>query len=656
MEKYLTLFIEESKENLQKLNDEILKVEQDPEDIDTMNEIFRVAHTLKGMSGTMGFPNMEELTHRMENILELFRSEQLKVNSDTVDMLFECLDTLSDMVDNIIEGEGDFRNDSLMDKLDKIAEGNVEKKEDVSKKVEDEVAATEVLDQYELSVAQRAKGMDYNTYKIDITIASSCLIKSARAYMIIKRLEENGEIIKSIPSIEEIEDEEFDYDIELFYVSKLDTEEVESLIDKISEIEKVSVEQIKVKDKPKNVKTDNKKKNKGKKKPKKKNEKQVSDKVKINQSIRVSLDKLDNFMNLVSELVIHRTRIEDISSAYKINDLNETLEQVNRITTNLQDLVLQMRMVPIDTVFNRFPRMVRDVSNQLGKKVELVIKGQETELDRTVITELGDPMVHLIRNAIDHGIETEEERIADGKDPAGTVKMIAYQEGNKGIIKIEDDGKGIDPDKIKEKCIEKNIDVEGLDDDQIVRMIFNQGFSTNEEVTNLSGRGVGMDVVKRKISNLGGNIDVKSEVGKGSTFTIELPLTLSIIKSILVCVDNENFAIPLEFIEKIIDVKEEDIKMSYNDEVYMYNNEAVPVIRLNEKLDIKEDDTKEKVMVILKVGQGIFALMVDKIEGEKEIVIKDLGASLKGAGYYIGATILGDGNVTLILDVPKLTT
>lgn len=265
-------------------------------------------------------------------------------------------------------------------------------------------------------------------------------------------------------------------------------------------------------------------------------------------------------------------------------------------------------------------------------------------------------MVHLIRNAIDHGIETEEERIADGKDPAGTVKMIAYQEGNKGIIKIEDDGKGIDPDKIKEKCIEKNIDVEGLDDDQIVRMIFNQGFSTNEEVTNLSGRGVGMDVVKRKISNLGGNIDVKSEVGKGSTFTIELPLTLSIIKSILVCVDNENFAIPLEFIEKIIDVKEEDIKMSYNDEVYMYNNEAVPVIRLNEKLDIKEDDTKEKVMVILKVGQGIFALMVDKIEGEKEIVIKDLGASLKGAGYYIGATILGDGNVTLILDVPKLTT
>ncbi|MTI65749.1 MAG: chemotaxis protein CheA [Firmicutes bacterium] len=656
MEKYLTLFIEESKENLQKLNDEILKVEQDPEDIDTMNEIFRVAHTLKGMSGTMGFPNMEELTHRMENILELFRSEQLKVNSDTIDMLFECLDTLSDMVDNIIEGEGDFRNDSLMDKLDKIAEGNVEKEKDVSKKAEDEVAATEVLDQYELSVAQRAKGMDYNTYKIDITIASSCLIKSARAYMIIKRLEENGEIIKSIPSIEEIEDEEFDYDIELFYVSKLDTEEVENLIDKISEIEKVSVEQIKVKDKPKNVKTDNKKKNKGKKKPKKKNEKQVSDKVKINQSIRVSLDKLDNFMNLVSELVIHRTRIEDISSAYKINDLNETLEQVNRITTNLQDLVLQMRMVPIDTVFNRFPRMVRDVSNQLGKKVELIIKGQETELDRTVITELGDPMVHLIRNAIDHGIETEEERIADGKDPAGTVKMIAYQEGNKGIIKIEDDGKGIDPDKIKEKCIEKNIDVEGLDDDQIVRMIFNQGFSTNDEVTNISGRGVGMDVVKRKISNLGGNIDVKSEVGNGSTFTIELPLTLSIIKSILVCVDNENFAIPLEFIEKIIDVKEEDIKMSYNDEVYMYNNEAVPVIRLNEKLDIDEDDTKEKVMVILKVGQRKYALMVDKIEGEKEIVIKDLGNSLKGAGYYIGATILGDGNVTLILDVPKLTT
>lgn len=649
MSQYITLFLEESKENLQNLNDNLLILEKDPSNEDTINEIFRVAHTLKGMSATMGFTEMSNLTHKMENVLESFRSGEVEINSNIVSLLFECLDMLSLMVDDISEGNTENHDTSdLVQRLHRITQ-------------EDEVALTKAeeelegigLNEYERTVIENAKEGEYFIYHIKVELSKECLIKSARAYLVIKTLEEKGEIIKSLPSIEKIEEEEFDFSFELVFITKESKEMVREAIEGISEIKDVFVEKMSLDEKEKSQEDKLQGIVQGQAANKKDNEKtnqSFTNKGKLNQSVRVDLQRLDNFMNLVSELVINRTRLEQISSNHKQKDLHETLEQVARITTDLQDLVLKIRMLPIDRVFNRFPRMVRDLSKELNKEIDLVIKGKETELDRTVIDELGDPLVHLIRNAVDHGIESKEERIKKGKDPKGTVKMIAYQEGNKAIIRIEDDGKGINPEVIRKKAIEKEIPVEDLNNEELINLIFNQGFSTNDEVTDVSGRGVGMDVVKKKISSLGGSINLRSEVDKGSTFIIHLPLTLSIIQALLVKVAEETFAISLGFIEKVVSISPGDIKSSHKGNVFIYRGQTIPVIRVNEKLNLSSKNLEEEYLIIVKVGEKLSGLIVDDLMGQQEIVIKPLGNSLKEVKEYVGATILGDGLVTLILD------
>lgn len=368
----------------------------------------------------------------------------------------------------------------------------------------------------------------------------------------------------------------------------------------------------------------------------------------------VKKDRLDKFMNMVSELVIHRTRLEQISQNYKSIELNETLEQVARTTSDLQDLVMKIRMLPLDIVFNRFPRLIRDLSVELNKEMELIIKGQDTELDRTVIDEIGEPLIHLIRNAADHGIEPTEERIKKGKDPVGKIKLLAYQEGTKAVIKVEDDGGGIDVEKIKAKAERLNISTEGMTDNDIRNLIFMQGFSTNEQVTDISGRGVGMDVVKTKIASLGGSVEVISEHDKGSSFIIRLPLTLQIIQALLVKVGEETMAISLGYIDRVIDFKEDLVKKTNNKEVIIYNENVIPLIRLNKRLNLEESNSQKKYIVIVKIGEKNVGLLVDSLLGQQEIVIKPLGKTLQGLKEYIGATILGDGLVTLILDVGSL--
>jgi two-component system chemotaxis sensor kinase CheA len=357
---------------------------------------------------------------------------------------------------------------------------------------------------------------------------------------------------------------------------------------------------------------------------------------------------------MVSELVIHRTRLEQISQNYKSIELNETLEQVARTTSDLQDLVMKIRMLPLDIVFNRFPRLIRDLSVELNKEMELIIKGQDTELDRTVIDEIGEPLIHLIRNAADHGIEPTEERIKKGKDPVGKIKLLAYQEGTKAVIKVEDDGGGIDVEKIKAKAERLNISTEGMTDNDIRNLIFMQGFSTNEQVTDISGRGVGMDVVKTKIASLGGSVEVISEHDKGSSFIIRLPLTLQIIQALLVKVGEETMAISLGYIDRVIDFKEDLVKKTNNKEVIIYNENVIPLIRLNKRLNLEESNSQKKYIVIVKIGEKNVGLLVDSLLGQQEIVIKPLGKTLQGLKEYIGATILGDGLVTLILDVGSL--
>ncbi len=359
-------------------------------------------------------------------------------------------------------------------------------------------------------------------------------------------------------------------------------------------------------------------------------------------------------MNMVSELVIHRTRLEQISSNYKSTELNETLEQVARTTSDLQDLVMKIRMLPLDTVFSRFPRLIRDLSVELDKEMELVIQGADTELDRTVIDEIGDPLLHLIRNSADHGIESKEERLKAGKNPVGQVRLIAYQEGTQAVIKVEDDGAGINVERVREKAESIGIDTSGMPEKDIKNLIFMEGFSTNKEVTDISGRGVGMDVVKNKIAALNGTVDLVSEAGKGSSFIIRLPLTLQIIQALLVKVGEETMAISLGYIDRVINYSDDIVKMSNNKEIIIYNGNIIPFVRVYDRLGLEKSDEKKNYIVIVKVGEKTVGLMVDSLLGQKEIVIKPLGKTLNSMKEYIGATILGDGLVTLILDVSAL--
>lgn len=647
---YLSLFLEESEENIENLNQSMLELEKEPENIEIISEIFRYAHTLKGMAATMGFNNISELTHTMENVLDKLRNKELHVSTGLITVLFECVDTLEKMIGNISEG----RNETI-DTTEIIKKLNNVKEEKEEKAAPSEASALD-LNVYDKNVLQEAKSRLYNTYEIIVEIRKDCQLKSARAFLIFNNLQQYGEIVKSNPPSEELEKEEFDSTITLVYVTQREKDFIKNVVDNISEIEYCSVEEIdleKYKDiaVTEAVTTNKVEESKG-------NTAEVQNvhntSKKLGQSVRVDLDRLDKFMNLVGELVIHRTRLEQISNSNHIAELNETLEQVGRITSDLQDLVMKVRMIPLDRVFSRFPRMVRDLSTELGKEINFVMKGQDTELDRTVIDELGESIVHLLRNAVDHGIESREERIKAGKDPVGNVTVSAYQEGNKAVIKVQDDGRGLNMEKIKKKAISKGISIEGMSESDIRNLIFLEGFSTSEKVTDVSGRGVGMDVVRTKVSSIGGSIDIKSEEGKGTTFIVYLPLTLSIIQALLVKVGSEVFAISLGFIEKVINIKKGDIKYSNNKEVIVYRDEIIRVIRLSDKLKIKGESNDNGFIVIVKMGDNQVGIMVDSLIGQQEIVIKPLGKSLKSLKQYVGATQLGDGRVTLILDIVSI--
>lgn len=684
---YMSMFLEESMDNLQTLNESLLQLEQEPDNIDKVNEIFRVAHTIKGMAATMGFNEVAELTHKMEDVLSEFRDGQLKVNQDVVTVLFKCLDTLEQMIKNIEDGvDEETPIQDIIEELEKISgqkdesEANKPEKED---NVQEQNAAVESkgkdsmveLNEYDINVVKQAEDKEFNAYEIKIKLSENTLLKSARAFLIFKDLEAVGEIIKSIPGTEDIENENFEFEICLVLLTKSTSEDVHKLLMNISEVEEVTVEDVDIQaEKAKKMESDSAKKEEEikvkaekkaaqevvKPKPaavaqkKSKNPPKKETHKKMHQSVRVDLERLDKFMNMVSELVINRTRMEQISSSYKLNELNEVLEQVARTTSDLQDLVMKIRMLPLDTVFNRFPRMIRDLSVELDKEMELIIEGADTELDRTVIDEIGEPLIHLLRNAADHGVESKEERIAKGKDPVGKIKLIAYQEGTKAVIKVEDDGSGIPVEKIREKAENAGINTEGMTEADIKNLIFMQGISSNTEVTDISGRGVGMDVVKTKISSLGGTVELVSEKDKGSSFIIRLPLTLQIIQVLLVGVGDETMAISLSYVDRVIDYKDDLVKMTNNKEVIIYNGNVIPLIRLYEKLGVEKSASNKNYIVIVKVGEKTVGLMVDSLLGQREIVIKPLGKTLKNLKEYMGATILGNGLVTLILDVAAL--
>lgn len=684
MGQYLEIFIEETKEHLQSLNQCLLEMEKNPEETSLLNEIFRVAHTIKGMAGTMGFTRMARLTHDMEDILQALRNNEIKINSDLIDLLFKCLDALESYTTMVVEtgNEGIEDNEPIINALTKVLKGETgatlpSNTASSSNEVQAATAGqTKMLELniYDKNVISKAADMGNDVYQITIKLNHGCVLKSARAFIIFKTLERNSEIIKSEPAVQDIEDEKFEYEFTLLVITKDDRDVLEKNLNSISEIDEVIITLVQEKRvandvnnetiAPKENSADNNAiaANTVNAAPDNIEHKTESGamKHKTGKTVRVDIDRLDVLLNLVSELIIQKTRLEGLEGIERTPEYVETIEYLERITTNLHDAVMKVRMVPVETVFNRFPRMIRDISKELGKEVELVMSGEETELDRTVIDEIGDPLIHLLRNSVDHGIELAEKRTALGKSPVGRVDLKAYQDGNNVVIEVGDDGAGINVEKVKKKAIEKGLISKDIADTlskkDIIDFMFKPSFSTADKVTDISGRGVGLDVVKTKIEALGGVVDVETEFGKGSKFFIRLPLTLAIIQALLVMVGDEKYALQLSSIQKIMNITPEEIKLVQKQEVILYRNIVIPIVRLDKVLEVSknENNAKQLTLVIVKKGDKLTGLVVDKIIGQQEIVQKSLGKLLSGIKIITSATILGDGNVALILDVNTL--
>lgn len=681
MSQYLEIFIDESKEHLQLLNQSLLSLEQNPQDRAVLDEIFRVAHTLKGMSGTMGFSKMTKLTHDMENVLHAIRNGELKINPDLLDLLFKCLDALENYTENVVntgsEGDNDYAGliDSLNAVLDKKAQGSqkapslkIEKEEKTDKPVYK--TAKFKLSEFEQNAVKKAYSMGMNVFEITVVLNESCLLKSARAFIIFQALERHGEIIKSVPKVEDIEDEKFDFEFTVVCIAKEEASTFSKEINQISEVkeviikpldpEKLNESQLEENEDLSGVSNLQSDKKDGEGVREGNKSKVMSHKTKTGKAVRVDIDRLDVLMNLVSELIIIKTRLEGIEDIDASKKYAEAVEYLERITTSLHDSVMKVRMVPVELVFNRFPRMIRDISRELGKDIVLTMTGTETELDRTVIDEIGEPLIHLIRNSADHGIEPKEVRERLGKSPSGHINLKAYQVGNNVVIEVEDDGQGIDLEKVKQKAVERGLlkkdMVNNLSQKEAIDLLFKPSFTTSDKITDLSGRGVGLDVVKTKIEQLGGAVEVETEKGVGSKFIIRLPLTLAIIQALLVVIGDEKYAIPLNSTKEIIKITPEQIKMIQNQEVILLRNMVVPIVRLNKILEVPgdHDEKKNMTVVIVKKGEKTSGFLVDSLIGQREVVIKSLGKLLSGIKYIAGATILGDGNVALILDVNSL--
>ncbi|MCX7779291.1 MAG: chemotaxis protein CheA [Negativicutes bacterium] len=670
---YMGMFLEESREHLQTLNRCLLELETQPDNLSVLDEIFRSAHTIKGMSATMGFTTVAELTHEMENILDMLRKAQIKADHIIIDVLFKCVDTLEQLVECITNNQEcseDIR--PLVSTLQALASGQAgfEAAATLAAVAEDSpVQSMLALDEVDTKIIYTAQNQGMQAYEVIVSLKEGCLLKSARAYMVMRTLEELGEVIKSVPPVEDLERENFDLKFQVVLISDREPDKIRDAVMSISEVEKTDIlpyAKITLDKKPRLGIAESKPKLTAE--PPKENiehsavQSALADKkIKSGQSVRVDIERLDTLLNLVGELVINKTRLEQIGLTHRLNDLAETIELMDRITTDLQAVVMKVRMVPVGQVFNRFPRMVRDLSRDLKKEVNLIIQGEETELDRTVIDELGDPLVHLLRNAIDHGIETPAERQAKGKNPVGEIKLIARHEGNNVIILVEDDGRGINPDVIKRKAVDKQLitqaEADKMDSSEVVNLLFLPGFSTAETITDVSGRGVGMDAVKTKIEALGGMVDIETKINEGSKFKIRLPLTLAIIQALLVKVHAEIYAIPLSSIDSTINITPADIKTIQNQEVILLRGQIIPIIRLAEKLGVPQipNDTHEELfVVIVHMGSQRAGIIVDTLIGQQEIVIKSLGKLLAGIKVIAGATILGNGQVALILDVGSI--
>ncbi len=697
---YISIFLSEAEDQLEKMEQDLLELEKDRNNKEVLNEIFRLFHTLKGSSAAMGFTLMSEVAHKGENVLDKIRKGEMEVTPEIIDLMFECLDALNAMKDMVANGEDPVMDvDDLLKKLEEASGATPSVSKEEQKKEETPAANEEPqeksfegeigidLNEYDKLILEEAEQKGLNVYYIEVTLSPETLMKAVRAFMVFNKLKEMGEVVKSVPDASDLEAEKFDREFKLIFISKENQETVHKAIANISEIEKVEVKKIKSKEitkqeKPSSEKTEKEaepvekssqaktKAQTGKTsaKPQKKQE----------HTIRVSIEKLDVLLNLVGELVIDRSKLaqigEILEAKYRESEISEelrdTVSHIERIANDLQENIMKARMLPIGQLFSRFPRMMRDLSRKMNKKINFIMTGEETELDRTVIEEMGDLLIHLLRNAVDHGIEPEEERIAKGKDPVGTIKLSARHEESHIIIEIEDDGRGIDPEVIKEAAIRKGFatpeELSRLSDEEIINFIFLPGFSSAKKVSEVSGRGVGLDAVKEGIEKLKGQIEVESVPGKGSKFILKLPLTLAIIKALLVEAINITFAIPLISVEEIIRIRKDEIpsrvKLVKGHRVIKLRGMVLPLVSMGEIFEVEEEEKEPDrlLIVVVKADQRKLGIIVDELIGGQDVVIKSLGAYLgKGRLFgkipgLAGSTILGSGKVALILDIATL--
>ena len=699
---YLDIFVDETKEHIQVLSDQIMVLEKEPDNSDAIAEIFRSAHSLKGMAGTMGFKRMQRLTHDMENVFSAVREGKMKVNDSLVDTLFRGLDAIQEYLDLIQEtsDEGDNDNEAIINELNHFLNGGGGEAPaapaaapapaataSAAATATEESAETNAkakfhdikLSEVEEHAIKKAFDDNMNVFGATVYIQESCLLKAARAFLVFKALEEIGEIIISNPAVQEIEDEKFDFDFSLIFLTKETENEVRAAIQNVSEIEDVVIEAIDESKAEEPKKADEPKKEEAPKSAApaaaataaapaaKQDASKAKGKGKpvVSRSVRVDIEKLDSLMNQVSELIIAKNGLVSMSATDKrdsgdMSAFNEQIEYLGTVTTNLHETVMKVRMVPIESTVQKFPRMIRDLSKKLDKKMELYMTGEDTELDRTVVDEIGDPLMHLLRNSADHGLESNEERVRLGKPEVGSIFLDAYQEGNNVVIEVRDDGAGINVEKVKKKMVERGLvpadQIDTITDKEAIATLFSPSFSTADKVSDVSGRGVGLDVVKTNIESLGGTIECKTERGAGSSFTIRLPLTLAIVQALMVELGTEKYAIPLGSIQTIEEVTKDDIKYVQSKEVISLRGTVIPLIRLDTLLDVPEREANNDniVIVIVRKADKLAGLVVDGLIGQQEIVIKSIGKYISTPKLISGSTILGDGEVALILDANVL--
>jgi len=652
----LQLFLQETGEQLQLLDEDIVKLEKEGHNSNLLQEIFRAAHTIKGSSAIVGHQRMSELAHAMENVLDKMRKGLLNASPQVIDALLNGLDLMRSLKEELVSPDAPQTEiEACKAELNKVMS---EPGQEVTEKTPS--AASPInLDRSAMEKLEKALSGGARSFQINAVVVKTSTWPTVRCFQIIQELMPIGEIIFSNPSLKEIEDGQPVYQIQIVFTSLKSDKDIKKVLDSISELEKLDVSEVKKEElvRPAENSTVLRSENNQVKK----------DESSANQTVRVDVQRLDSLMEQIGELVINRNRISQIGKVlgekYKddtlIINLGESLSQIGKIVSMLQQDVMTIRMLPIEIVFNTLPRMVRDLARKTGKEINLIVEGQETEVDRSVIEHLRDPLMHLLRNAADHGIELPEVRKIAGKPATGTIKVAASHEQDTIVITINDDGKGIRPAEVKQSAVKKGIITADaaavMNDEEATSLIFSSGVSTAQKITDVSGRGVGLDVVKTNVEAMGGSVSVVSTAGQGTTFILKLPLTLAIIPSLLISIDHTMCAIPLSNIVEAVKLDVKQIKSVRGKEVTIFRGDVLPLLRLNKVFGWMSGADKDinQIVVVKSSGRQV-GLIVDTLIEQQEIVVKSLDEFVGGVAGITGASILGDGQVVLILDVASL--